>query len=386
MDFKTLSETEDLKGKRVIVRVDFNVPLLRPSSAGQAIVGDDYRIRESLPTIKYLLDQEAKVVLMSHLESKETSSLKAVYEHLVSMVDFPVQFSSEIVGQTVETKIEEMKAGEVILLENLRDNPGEKENSEEFAAALARLGDIYINEAFSASHRKHASIVGLPKLLPHFAGLRFEEEVKRLSQAFHPEHPFLFILGGAKFDTKLPLIEKFLPIADFLFVGGALAHNFFKEQGKNLGDSLVSNGSFDLEEKYETGKIILPVDMVIKGGDGSGVDTIDHVGTGDIIMDAGPKTLEILDKKIKEARFVLWNGPLGNYELGYKKGTLELAEILARSGQEVIVGGADTLSSIKELGLTDKFSFISTGGGAMLDFLSAGTLPGIEALKLQFLR
>lgn len=375
MNFKTLNEARELKSKRVLVRVDFNVPI----KEGKVI--EDYRIQESLPTIKHLIESGSKVILISHIESKDGSTLKPVYEHLSTLVDFPISYCENILGTDVEEGTSKISDGEAILLGNLRDNPGEKENSGEFAKSLSNFGDIFVNEAFSASHRNHASIVGIPKFLPSFAGLRFSEEVERLSKAFHPKHPFLFILGGAKFDTKLPLIEKFLAIADYLFVGGALAHNFFKEQGKNLGDSLVSSGDFNLEEKYQTGKIILPVDMIIKGGDGMGVDTLDHVGTGDIIMDAGPHTLEILKEKIDQSQFILWNGPLGNYELGYKDGTLALAKELSQSKAEVIVGGADTLASIKELGISKDFSFISTGGGAMLDFLAKETLPGIEALK-----
>lgn len=373
MDFKTILEAGDLIGKRVLVRVDWNVPIK------DLKVTDDYRITESLPTIDYLKERGAKVILISHLESKETDSLMPVYEHASGLTS--IMFCDEILGEKVMNCISELKNGEVILLENLRRNAGEKTNTREFALALADFADIYVNEAFSASHREHTSIIGIPKLLPSFAGLQFTEEVKRLSKAFYPKRPFLFILGGAKFDTKLPLIDKFINIADQLFVGGALAHNFFKERGENLGDSLVSSGEFNLKEKYDTGKVMLPLDMVIKGGDGMGTDTIDHVGTGDIIMDAGPRTLEALKSKIHDSQFILWNGPLGNYELGYKDGTLALAKLLAESEKEVIVGGADTLSSIKELGLYDKFSFVSTGGGAMLDFLAKGTLPGIDALK-----
>jgi phosphoglycerate kinase len=373
MDFKTILEAGDLAGKRILVRVDWNVPLEK----GRVV--EDFRIKQSLPLIEHLKNAGAKIILLSHLESKETESLYPVYEHASGMLS--LMFCTETIGDKAVSCISMLKNGEVLLLENLRKNKGEKENSREFALALSDFGDMYVNEAFSASHREHASIVGIPKLLPSFAGLQFTEEVKRLSKAFYPKHPFLFILGGAKFDTKLPLIEKFINIADFIFVGGALAHNFFKENGNSLGDSLVSEGEFDLKAKLETGKIMLPLDLVIKGKDGMGTDTIEHVGTGDMIVDAGNRTIEALKSKIHDSQFILWNGPLGNYELGYKNGTLALAKILAESGKEVIVGGADTIASIKELNISEKFSFISTGGGAMLDFLSSGTLPGIESIK-----
>ena len=343
MDFKTLQEIGNVENKRVIVRVDWNVPL----KDGQVV--DDYRIKKSLPTIEYLREAGAKVVLISHIEP-EDASLREVYEHAKSLIP----------GLTFN------EPGDICLLENLRNNPGEKENSRDFALSLAKYGDFYVNEAFPCSHREHASIVGLPKLLPGFAGLQFTEEVKQLSKAFYPKHPFVFILGGAKFDTKIPLVEKFNRIADSVFIGGALAHNFYKEQGVELKNSLVSSGDFHLKPLLEGGKILLP---------------LDPVWHEDKIVDAGPKTLEMLQAKINESQFVLWNGPLGNYELGYKEGTLALAKILGESGKEVIVGGADTIASIEELNLNSKFSFVSTGGGAMLDFLAKDTLPGIDALK-----
>ncbi len=365
MDFKTLLEVGDLEGKRVLVRVDWNVPIKNGS------VVDDFRIREALPTIEYLLKHGAKVTIISHAESsvgtgmQQEVSLEPVYE-------CAKKFLPELTFK---------KESDLVLLENLRHDVGERDNSREFALTLTKNIDLFVNEAFSASHREHASIIGVPKLLPSFAGLRFTEEVKRLSKAFYPKHPFLFILGGAKFDTKLPLIDKFIQIADTLFVGGALAHNFYKEMKHNIGDSLVSNKEFGLLDKIATGKIILPVEVVVKGHDGIRAESVDHVADGDVILDAGPRTLEDLETKIHNAQFILWNGPLGNYENGFKGGTLKLAQLLAESGKEVIIGGVDTLACIEELGLFNKYSFVSTGGGAMLDFLATGTLPGIEALK-----
>ena len=363
MDFKTILEVEDLNGKRVLVRVDWNVP----TQEGKVV--DDYRIKESVPTIEYLLKHGAKVTLISHLETtgadgqNDESTLRPVF-------DCAKKLLPDLLFQ---------ESGNLVLLENLRQNVGEVNNSREFALSLTQNQDLFVNEAFSVSHREHASIVGIPKLLPSFAGLRFTEEVKRLSKAFYPKHPFLFILGGAKFNTKLPLIEKFMNIADTLFIGGALAHNFYKELGKNTGDSLVASGNFDLKAKYSTGKIILPDDLVLKND--INTKTINEITNGDNIVDAGPRTLETLKTKIYESQFILWNGPLGNYELGYKFGTLELAKLLAESDKEIIIGGVDTIACIEELGLLNKFSFVSTGGGAMLDFLATGTLPGIEALK-----
>jgi len=329
---KSILEAGDLKGKKVLVRVDWNVLI----EDGKVV--DDFRIKKSLSTLEYLKGAGAKVVIATHLEPEGTHT------------------------KLLQTYVPKgMK-----LLENLRANPGEESNSKEFAKELASKIDLYVNEAFSVSHRRHASIVGVPLYLPSYIGLQFALEIKELSKAFYPKKPFLLILGGAKFDTKLPLLKKFIHIADDIFVGGALANNFFKEQGADIGRSLVSKGDFGLKELLDTGKIILPEDTIIKDGK---------------ILDAGPRTMENLKSIISASKLVLWNGPLGGYENGYKVATLALAKIISESSCESIIGGGDTLASIKELNLFDKFSFVSTGGGAMLDFLATGTLPGIEALK-----
>lgn len=332
MNFKSIREAGDLRGKRVLVRVDWNVPI------EEGRVTDEYRIEKSLPTIELLKQAGAKVILCTHLE--------------------PEDASTEIFRKYVPSGVE--------LLPNLRNDPREKGNDDDFAAELASKGDIFVNEAFSASHREHASIVKLPKLLPSYAGLQFEEEVKNLSKVFKPRHPFFFILGGAKFETKLPLLDKFVEKADTIFIGGALANDFFKSRGMDVGSSLVSNKDLGLRNYLNTGKIMIPRDTTLKG---------------DRIVDAGPETMEDLIDKVSEAKMILWNGPLGEYEKGHKRYTLELARMLAESKAETIVGGADTLAAIKELGLLGKFGFVSTGGGAMLDFLAKGTLPGLEALK-----
>jgi len=339
---KSILEAGEIKGKKVLVRVDWSVP----TRDGKVV--NDYQIKKSLPTIEYLRNAGAKIVLISHAENDE-GSLRPIFQHVKQYLSLTF-----------------IKPSDLVLLENLRQNSGEKTNSKAYAQELALLGDIYVNEAFPESHREYASIVGIPKLLPSYAGLRLIEEVQRLSSVFYPKRPFLFILGGAKFDTKLPLLKKFIKIADDIFVGGALANNFFKELDKDIGDSLKSNGNFGLKELLETNKIILPEDTIVEDKK---------------IMDAGPITMENLKSKINNSKLVLWNGPLGSYERGYNVATLQLAKLIAESGNESIVGGGDTLAAIEELNLLDKFSFVSTGGGAMLDFLAAGTLPGIEALK-----
>ena len=307
---KSILEAGDLKGKRVLVRVDWSVPMK------DGKVRNDYQIKVTLPTLEYLKEVGAKVTVVTHLESTD-DSIDALRGYLPEGIE---------------------------LLPNLRENPGEQANSEEFVQKLVSGADIYVNEAFAVSHRSHASIVGVPRLLPGFAGLHFVEEVKQLSRAFSPSHPFLLILGGAKIETKLALVEKFSALADSIFIGGAMAT---KAYGVGLGNNP---------------KIFFP--------------------TGDLsALDANDETLEILKKKINEAKFVLWNGPLGKYEDGHTQYTYELAQALSSSEAEVIVGGGDTLSAIEGLSVLDKFSFVSTGGGAMLEFLATGTLPGIQALK-----
>ncbi len=332
MTLPTIKDIKDLSGKRVFVRVDWNVPLK------DAQVVDDFRIKQSMPTLEFLKSAGASVILATHLEDDRAS---------------------------VEPLRKYVPAG-MELLENLRQNPGEKANDENFAKELASRADIYVNEAFSASHRSHASIIGVPKLLPSFVGLEFESEVENLSKAFAPAHPFLFLLGGAKFETKLPLLEKFVKTADTVVVCGALAHNFYRVEGIDIKNSLVSPGNFDTEALLATGKIMLPPDPKWHG---------------DRIVDAGPETLKELEAKIKEAKFILWNGPLGAYELGFTESTLQLAKMLAEVDAETVVGGGDTLAAIETLNIFDKFSFVSAAGGAMLDFLANETLPGIEAIK-----
>ena len=310
---KSITEATNLKGKRVLVRVDWSVP----TQDGKVM--NDYQIRKSLPTIEFLQKAGAKITLISHAERDADSLL-------------PISGCAKGFLPTL-TFIE---PSDLVLLENLRQNKGEKENSRAFAKELANMGDIFVNEAFPVSHRKHASVVGVPALLPSFAGLQLALEVETLSKAFYPKRPFLFILGGAKFDTKLPLLKKFVHIADDIFVGGALAHNFFRELGKDIGESLVSEGDFGLKELLNTGKIILPDDTIVEDKK---------------IMDAGPITLENLKLRIQNSNLVLWNGPLGSYERGYKVATLELAKLIAEFGKESIIGGGDTLAALNEFNL-----------------------------------
>jgi phosphoglycerate kinase len=373
MAFKTLKEIGEIKGKKVLVRVDFNVPIENGN------VVDPYRIEKSLATINFLREKGARLLLISHLDEKSGNTLKPVADYLTKY--FPVTFSSDYFGEECLKAVTECGEGEVVLFENLRNNAGEEDNDKAFAKNLASLAELYVNDAFAVSHRKHASIVGVPQFLPSYAGLLLQAEVENLSEVFHPPHPFLFILGGAKFDTKLPLIQKFLTLAEYVFVGGALANNFFKEKNLNIGKSLVSQGDFNIRDLIGDNRLVIPVDVTVENGGKTMVKKPEEVNDGDNILDAGPETISKIKKLVSESKCVLWNGPLGNYEKGFTGPTTEVAKILAESEVQSIVGGGDTLAAISTLGVEDKISFVSTGGGAMLQYLLDETLPGVEALK-----
>jgi phosphoglycerate kinase len=374
---KTIRDIEYVDGVKVLVRADFNVPIKNGA------VGDDFRIRAALPTIDFLIKKGAVVILISHLESNDGTnpSLAPIAKHLEKL-GREVTFIKDVkhAHQIIEAGA---KSGTLFLLENIRFSDGEKNNDPKFAKELASLADVYVNEAFPVSHRAHASIVGVPKFLPSYAGLQFEKEVSHLSKAFSPGHPFIFVLGGAKFDTKLPLIARFSTIADTIFLGGALGNDALVAKGVSVGASKVSNGTVDISAMVSQPNIILPVDATIQDHSSKGIYAI---GATDAILDAGPKTLALVGEKINTAKFILWNGPLGPYEDGYVEGTESVAKMIADRTQAdssvvSMVGGGDTLAAIANLGIEDKFTFVSSGGGAMLDFLAKGTLPGIEALE-----
>ena len=372
---KTLQEIGPLSGVKVLVRVDFNVPIK------QGRVADDHRIRASLPTIDFLRSRGAKVILASHLEANDGSnlSLEPVAEHLKSL-GLPVIFVSNL-RAAYDLSENELSLSQCMLLQNLRMDPGEKANDQSFAKQLASLADIFVNDAFSVSHRAHASVVSVPKYLPSYAGLQFQSEVSNLAKAFEPSHPFLFILGGAKFETKLPLLTKFMQTADTIFVGGALANDFFRAKGYETGDSLLSKETPDLAAFLGNAKLMLPQDVTLSD---QSVKSPAAVSVGERILDAGPETVASLAEKIASAHFILWNGPLGLYEKGFKQPTLSLAKQIGEAtgrGVTTILGGGDTLAAVSELGVQDQFTFISMAGGAMLDFLAQGTLPGLEALN-----
>ena len=369
---KNLTES-DLRGKRVLVRLDLNVPV------EHGVLMDDYRIRRAYPTIKFLHEKGARLILMSHhTDAKQT--LEPTVRCLEACV--PVSFVKNTLDTEAVTKALEERSDAVVLLENLRMQGEEESNDAQFAKTLAGMGELYVNDAFSASHRNHASIVSLPQLLPSYAGLLLEEEIEKLSIAFDPPHPFLFILGGGKVSSKFHLIQKFITIADRLFIGGALATNFYKAEGYEIGKSLYEDMGSALAPLLGNERIIVPVDVRVSNSQGSMLKKPSSVDSEDKILDVGPATLELLNNEIKKAKFILWNGPLGDYTIpGFDVGSLALVSFLAGSEAQVVARGGDTVTLISQKGMHDQFGFVSTGGGAMLEFLANGTLPGIEALK-----
>ena len=371
---KTLKDIPHLDGVKVLVRADFNVPIKN----GQIV--DDFRIVSTLPTLEFLRSRGAIVILVSHLEvgEGENPTLEPVAEKLKAL-GIPVTFVKEY--RNLFEIIENQTENGCFLLENVRFNDGEKKNDPKFSRELASLADIFVNDAFSVCHREHASVVGVPKYLPSYAGLQLEKEITNLSKVFDPAHPFLFVLGGAKFETKMPLLEKFLKIADTVFVGGALANDMFKARGYEVGMSLTSKEDIDLSKLVSDPKLLTPIDVIDQQKNEKDPR---NVSKGDKIVDAGPASVKMLAEKISQAKCILWNGPLGVYEDGFHEATLELARLIGKTkerGGQSFVGGGDTLAAIEELNIQDSFTFISTGGGAMLDFLAKGTLPGVEALN-----
>ncbi len=363
-----------LDGTRVILRADLNVPL------ENGVVTDDFRIKRVTQTIEYLRLHKAKVIIISHIGRDPKESLRPVYEYMKAHSSGLV-FVPDMLGAAVTSVVDSMEEGDAILLENLRRYPGEEANDMSFAKSLASLADIYINDAFSAAHREHASIVTLPKLLPCYAGLLLEDEVTHLSVALNPPKPALCIIGGAKFDTKEPLIRRLLEAYGFVFIGGALANDVFKARGFPVGISKVGDRP-PADDVLAHPGLIVPTDVIAAKPDKQSKRKLPRdVEDDETIADIGPDSIANLVPRIMEAKFILWNGPMGRYEDGFDVATEMLAEAVSQSSARTVVGGGDTIAAIKNKGLDKKFWFLSTGGGAMLEYLLQGTLPGIEALK-----
>jgi phosphoglycerate kinase len=371
--YKTLADMPPLAGKRVLVRSELNVPIV------DGVAGDQYRIEMALPTLKELLSRGAKVIVVAHIGRKPEETLAPVYQVLRQHIP-NTQFVSDVVGELAQQAVAGLQNGDLLLLENLRSHSGEATNEAGFADALAQFADYYVDDAFGAAHRAHASIVGVPSRIPGFAGLLLERELAELADGLTPQTPSLFILGGAKFDTKVPLLTAALARYDTICIGGALANDFIRAQGYEVGTSLVSEEASQAPEFMATGKLMIPVDVLVEGPEGVVVKHVEHIGPEDRIVDIGPETITELGVRIAHAKTTLWNGPLGYVEGGFTDSTRQIAQLIADAPGHSLIGGGDTVAAIRTLGLADSFSFLSTGGGAMLEYLIDGTLPGVEAL------
>jgi phosphoglycerate kinase len=383
----------EVEGKRVLVRVDFNVPLTEAGS-----VSDDTRIRASLPTLRYLVDHGAKVIVMSHLGRPEGGpdpkySLRPVVRVLSRLLGRNVFFEGEVIGAEVTEAVERMVPGEILMLENVRFHPGEKVNDLDFARELAKLGDIYVNDAFGAAHRSHASTEGVAHLLPAYAGFLLTKEVDTLtSLLFDAERPFVAILGGSKVSDKIGLIDRFLDIVDVILVGGGMCFTFLVAKGVPVGKSLVEAGFVtQAGEALERAKakgvdVFLPVDFVVS--DTIAEDAVTRIVgreeiTPDVMgLDIGPTTIELFKTSIADARTVFWNGPMGVFEMTpFEAGTREVATAIGRNLRAVsVVGGGDSDAALKKFDMEERMTFVSTGGGASMKLLEGAALPGVDAL------
>jgi len=378
----------DVNEKKVLVRVDFNVPIK------DGVITDDTRVTAALPTINYLLEHGAAVILASHLGRPKTSadlqfSLKPVADHLASLVKAPVHFAADCVGEVAQAAADALKPGEILVLENTRFHPEEEKNNPEMSKQLAALADLFVNDAFGTAHRAHASTAGVAAYLPSAAGFLLEKEIQYLGNAIdNPKRPFVAILGGAKISDKIGVIDNLLNKADHILIGGGMANTFLAAKGYDMADSLVEKESLEtakaLIEKGEA-KLMLPVDMVLADKFDADADSkvvpLGDVPAGWRVLDIGPKTVKAYRKTILDAGTVVWNGPMGVFEFPkFAKGTFAIAEAVADSNSISVIGGGDSVSAINKSGLSDKITHISTGGGASLEMLEGLELPGLAAL------
>jgi len=392
MPKKTIEDIE-VKGKKVLLRADFNVPL----NINTGAISNDSRIRASLPTIKYLVDHKAKVILCSHLgrpggKVVENLRMAPIAQRLSQLMNLPISTASDCVGQEVESKVGTLKEGDILVLENLRFHPEEEANDADFARKLASLADIYVNDAFGTAHRAHASTVGVAKYLPAVAGFLMKKELEMMEKLLHdPERPLACLIGGAKVSDKIELLQNMLGKVDVLLVGGGMAATFLKAQGYEVGRSLIENDKLGLAKKLlrEAQKwkapFLLPIDAVVAEEIKAGVPTrivpTTDIPSGSHIVDIGPQSIELFCSELRKCRTITWNGPMGIYEIPqFAQGTRSIASFLSTLNATTIIGGGSSAEIVQEMGLTDKMTHVSTGGGASLRFLEGVTLPGVKVL------
>ncbi|KKR21373.1 MAG: Phosphoglycerate kinase [Parcubacteria group bacterium GW2011_GWE2_39_37] len=387
MKIKSIRQIKDFAGKKVLLRADFNVPIAKGK------VNEDYKLVKSLPMIRYLMRYGAKLVIVTHM-SNEKQSTQPVARRLSQLLGRPVKFIPDSIGEKPNTAVDKLKDKEILFLQNIRFNKEEETNDKRFAKELSRPYDLYINDAFGVSHREHASLSAIKKFLPSFAGFTVEEEVTNLNKSLKPKKPLTVIIGGAKISTKVPIIKNFINKAEYILIGGAIANDFLKSLGYEVGKSLVGNDEqmiktvIKLYKKAGNKKIILPLDFVVsKKKDGSGklfVRLVNNVEQDDIILDIGPKTISFYSQFIKKANTIVWNGPMGLFENEkFKHGTMAIAKLVAArsKGQAFgIAGGGETVEALKLSKMFDYVDWVSTGGGAMLDYLGGAKMPGLKGI------
>ncbi|MFH1173277.1 MAG: phosphoglycerate kinase [bacterium] len=390
MKLKSIKEIKKLAGKRVLLRVDFNISL---GANNRVDKREDNRLRQSLPTIRYLLKKQARVILIAHLgrpngRAVPALSLKPVVSYFEKLLGRAVPLAPGCLDAKTKKMVEAMKPGGIMMLENVRFNKGEEANDKKFAQALARYADVYINDAFAVSHRAQASISGITKYLPSYAGLLMQSEVETLGRVLkNPQHPLVVIIGGNKIETKAGVIKNLLPKADYILLAGTIANTVLKAQGVQVGKSIVDQATArQLKHlKLTDTKFKLPVDVILaKKADPTAkarLAAVANIGKNEIILDIGPETLKIFKAVIKKAKMTVWNGPMGWFEIRqFSQGTKGLAEAVAQAKGESIIGGGSTVEAVKKYHLESKMDFVSTGGGAMLEFLEGKMLPGVKPL------
>ncbi len=386
MIIKSIKKIRNLSGKKIFWRADFNVPIKNNK------IADDFKIIRQIPTLRYLLRYGAKVIIVSHLQPgkivREKDTLKPVAQHIGKILAKRIKFIEGKFDMRAESAVAKMRNGSIVFLDNIRFNSGEKENSTNFAKNLAKLADIYVSDAFAVSHRRHASVSAIKRYLPSYAGLLMAEELKNLNKILYADKPLVVVLGGAKISTKLPLIKKFYKKADYILIGGALANNFIAAHGYSIGQSFVEPRGMVFAGKYLNSKeIILPLDVITgssRGGGRAEMKSVAQVGKDDFIFDIGPQTIKLFDGFIKKASTIIWNGPLGFFELKkFRHGTLSIGKsVAARSRGRAfgVVGGGETIEALKMTKMLNYLDWVSTGGGAMLTYLGGGAMPGLKRI------